>query len=486
MKKIKILAAAMLAAGLIAIAAGGAFLLSGNASKRPEKTFSDYMREADVYFADNDYYKALASYESALSEEAENHEALLGLADTYNRQGDYQNEAVIRRQIADLYPEDLDNQIGLINVLVHMKEFDEAKSRTEELVKTNDSPQLQFLYKEMNVEAPVFNLTGGSYDEYQLLELTSTYDTATVRYTTDGSAPSEESPALTQDGIVISYPQTQIRAVAISSLGFSSEETVLDFEITKEVEGVSYMDDSNAYYALSSLLRDMEINPENFDTINNYEAAQIRRAYLNGRYSASATASSELFYDGGFERNNSRYDEKGSDDLAFVAYTPFLETLVFACQKDVDLSPLEDLQYLKELSLLNDDLTDISSLSGLHSLERLALGWNSVEDVSPLAELTSLKSLGLWNNDISDISALKGLEQLEYLDISHNNVEDISVAAGMPNLTEVWINDNRISSLAPLSGCEKLFELMTAGNPITDYGNLKERTEQMYNTDLEQ
>ena len=78
------------------------------------------------------------------------------------------------------------------------------------------------------------------------------------------------------------------------------------------------------------------------------------------------------------------------------------------------------------------------------------------------------------------------LEQLEYLDISHNNVEDISVAAGMPNLTEVWINDNRISSLAPLNNCEKLFELMTAGNPITDYGNLKERAEQLYKTDLEQ
>ena len=483
MKQIKFLAAGLLAAGLIAIAAGSSFFLSGTMSSRPEKTFSDYMREADVYFKENSFYKAIVSYENALSLEEQNLEALLGLADVYSRQGDFENEVRIRKQIAELYPDEFDNQMALIEALIHLKEYDEAKSRTEALLQKSDSEQLKFLYEQMNVAAPAFNLSGGSYDEYQLLELSENEGTATVHFTVDGSEPTVESPTYTTDGIVISHPETTVRAIAVSPLGFTSEETVLDFEITKPEEEL------DRYSRLYYLTRDYYymVNGEyyDYDTVTyNHDAAQIRSVCLIGNYSPDTELRDAAFYEDHYEMFERYETDYGDDDISYLSELPFLHTVSISYQENLDLTPLESLSHLRNLSLLNDSITDLTPLENLTSLERLALGWNDIEDVTPLAGLTQLRSLGLWNNEISDISSLSELKQLEYFDIAHNNVSSIDAVSNMTHLRELWINDNQITSLAPLSACTDLNVLIMAGNPVADYGDLKERTEQLYKTDL--
>ena len=482
MKQIKFLAAGLLTAGLIAIAAGSSFFLSGTMSSRPEKTFSDYMREADVYFKENSFYKAIVSYESALALDEQNLEALLGLADVYSRQGDFENEVRIRKQIAELYPDEFDNQMALIEALIHLKEYDEAKSRTEALLQTSDSEQLRFLYEQMNVAAPVFNLPGGSYDEYQLLELSENAGTATVHFTVDGSEPTVESPTYSTDGIVISRPETTVRAIAVSPLGFTSEETVLDFEITKPVEELERY--SDLYY----LTRDYYYTvtgDHDYDTVTyNYDAAQVRSVCLVGIYSPDAEQWDAVFYEDSYDVYGGPESEYGRGDISFLSGLPFLHTLSIGYQNDLDLTPLESLSHLRNLSLLNNSISDLTPLENLTSLERLALGWNDIENVTPLAGLTKLRSLGLWNNGISDISALSELKQLEYFDISHNSISSIDAVSNMTHLRELWINDNQITSLAPLSACTDLNVLIMAGNPVSDYGDLRERTEQLYKTDL--
>ncbi len=68
---------------------------------------------------------------------------------------------------------------------------------------------------------------------------------------------------------------------------------------------------------------------------------------------------------------------------------------------------------LLELTLNNNQIIEISALSGLNSLEILFLENNLISDLNPLSGKTQLVQLWLHNNLIIDIGALAGLINLE-------------------------------------------------------------------------
>jgi len=482
MKKVKFLTIGTLVLGLVAIAVGASFLMTGTTATRPQKTFDDYMEDAEIYLDDGDYYKAVVSYESALDAKEQDVDALQGLASVYSRQMNYKKEQEIRQQIAELIPDDLNNQIRLVEIEINLGKLGTAKAMTEELMDAYDSEELRSLYAEMNIDTPIFNIASGAYGDYQLLLLMNTYNNAYVRYTTDGNEPTIDSQ-LYSDGIVISYPETVIRAKAFGALGYTSEEVRLDFTITKPTEVVS----SRSYNSYSDMLYrigDSILNKPWASDIYNYEMAQIRELYMLGDYNVSSEPMTATFCNGYFNMHERRYTEMGNFNLDFVAYTPFLKTLSVGYQNELDISPLSSLNYLENLSLLNDGITDISPLSGLSTLKKLALGWNSISDVSPLSELSGLESLGLWNNQLSDISGLENLSQLTYLDIAYNEVSQIDCVAQMPNLNELWINNNRITNISSLGNCTKLMVLMQNDNQIDDYSPIEGIAKQLYKSDV--
>ena len=67
-----------------------------------------------------------------------------------------------------------------------------------------------------------------------------------------------------------------------------------------------------------------------------------------------------------------------------------------------DLSPLAKLKSLNQLHLDNTQVSDLSPLAELKSLEVLYLHIMQVSDLSPLAELKSLRRLVLKNTQVSD------------------------------------------------------------------------------------
>ena len=485
MKRITLFASGALIISLIAIAVGGSFLMVSSTATRPSKTYDDYMADGNLYLENSEYYKAIVSYENALNEKEDSMDALLGLASTYYRQMNREKEAEVRNQIAEKNPSDLDNQVRLVELMINEGNLDEAKEKMQELMASNDSDSLRSLYSEMEIATPVFNLSSGSYAEYQLLQLTNVYTNAIVRYTTDGSEPNTSSRAYI-DGIVISYPETVIRAKAFGSLGYTSDEITLNFSITKPVEIVYSRDGyggdySDTLYRISNSILNKSWNSD----VYNYEMAQIRELYILGEYNVDSEPMSASFYKDYYKRYDSRYTEHGNFDLSFVAYTPFLKTLSVGYQTNLDLTPLASLSYIEDLSLLNNGITNISPLSGLTSLRRLALGWNNITDVTALSNLTELKSLGLWNNQIANIDALSGLSNLTYLDVAYNNISNLGVVSGMPELNELWINNNKIADISPLAGNQKLMVLMQCDNPISNYDALTDIRPQLYKTDIE-
>lgn len=480
MKHIKLLAAVMLSCALVAIAVGGSFFAAGTNRARPEKTSEDYLEDAQLYLEDGDYYKAVVFYEKLLEDQQYGPQARMGLANAYWQMGNYEEEEAVRNQIAQEEPDNQENQIRLIEIMILNKDLESAKSKTAELLERTDSDEVRSLYEEMEVAAPEFNLSSGSYDDYQLLQLANGYDNALVYYTMDGSEPTDSSPVF-ENGLVISYPETEIRAVAVNALGYKSEEIALRLTVTKPVEEVETDWHDNAL----NYIKNNVLNKSWNDPVYNYELAQLREIYLLGTYNVNTEPQDTVFFEDSYMRYNSREHEKGEFSIEFVKYTPFLKTLSVGYQESLNLEPLTGLLYLENLSLLNDNISDISPLAGLTSLKKLALGWNNIEDTSPLAGLLNLESLGLWNNQIGDVSMLGGLTGLTYFDISNNQIAQIECVRNMPELSEVWIAHNQIETLEPLDGCEKLMVLMQGGNPISNYGTVKEKADHFYKSDLD-
>ena len=68
--------------------------------------------------------------------------------------------------------------------------------------------------------------------------------------------------------------------------------------------------------------------------------------------------------------------------------------------------------------LRQDDVSDLSLLTELKSLESFTCRSRKVSDATPLAELKNLKILSLSNAQVSDLSPLAGLKNLESLSVS--------------------------------------------------------------------
>ena len=411
------------------------------------------------------YEEAILSFDKIIEIESENPNALLGLARSY--QGlNYQTDAEkAYSMVLELDQSNASAWIDLAELYISQGKLSEARELLQAATKAITDPEVTELYDQTAVDEPVFSHASGSYDDYFVLTIENLRPDQAVYYTTDGSQPDTMSNRY-EDGIVISNPQTQIRAFAINAFGYQSNVSASEFEITVPAVRIEpEWEDQELYQALCAALHVDE------GELYNYHLAQLRRLYIIGYNQNSQSTISAQFYSNRVEVDNGTYHTPYGNvrSLNLLSYCKYLESLNISFQSGIDLDGIRGLSELTDLSLLHTEIHDISVLSSLTSLERLSLGWNEIEDISPIGALTKLQSLGLWDNNITDISALSNLKELYYLDVSNNAIVDISVVKNMPYLTELWIYNNRISDLDPVLGLTQLDVLMLRDNPIGDY-----------------
>lgn len=479
MKKRRALIIVTLICALVMTAVGFAAMSVPANNKPEEKDAHHYVSRGDIYYRDGEFEMALVSYQKALEIDAENTAALHGQALSNSALG-YTEEAIADyEKLAAAVPEDAEIQLERVNAMIVAGYLDEAKATLEGLMVTFDNKKMEQLYQQMTVAAPKADLQSGVYDSYQILNLTSDNPNATIYYTTDGSEPHSGSSVYTEN-LIISAPSTVFKVRCINYLGYESEVIELDYTITVPVEQIMKRDYSSFGNAVREVLGRGYNQP-----VYNYEVAQITSLYIigDGYYQNPDTTT---FYGNSYYPSNyaSHYSDRGNADLGNLKYLPFLETLVVCWQDNVSLQSIAELQYLKNLSLLNNHISDISPLSKLTGLEKLALGWNNIRDISPLKGMENLVSLGLWNNQIKDISAVSQLTQLQYLDIANNQIASLDAVADLHNLQEFWANGNQITSLSPLDSDGVLRILMIADNPLEDFETWKDAHPNLVRTDI--
>jgi fibronectin type 3 domain-containing protein len=135
-----------------------------------------------------------------------------------------------------------------------------------------------------------------------------------------------------------------------------------------------------------------------------------------------------------------------------------------------NLSGVEWLENVTNLSLRSNRIDDVSKLSGLARLGYLALDGNNITNLKPLAALTKLNYLSLNGNPVSDISSLSALISLTSLYLNDTKTASLSPLSNSLNLVYLSVYNSEIVDVGPLAGLKSLARLYLGGNHIVDIG----------------
>ena len=161
-------------------------------------------------------------------------------------------------------------------------------------------------------------------------------------------------------------------------------------------------------------------------------------------------------------------------DVSALAGMSSLDELTLNANPSLgNLVGIEGLASLRTLDLSADKLSNLDDLAGLTGLETLKLDQNAISDLSPLTSLSRLRTLSLWQNRVTDLAPLAMLPALTSLQVSGNLLSDLGPDGTFHRLTYLAAFDNRITSLAGLARA-RLTAADLRWNQISDVGPLRD------------
>ncbi len=117
---------------------------------------------------------------------------------------------------------------------------------------------------------------------------------------------------------------------------------------------------------------------------------------------------------------------------------------------------------LSELWVMDCPVGDLSPIRLLSYLRSLVIYSVPIADLWPTTKLKSLEVLTLWKTNVVDLSPIAGLTNLRFLDISESNVDDIRALEGLTKLTELRSPSVKSGHLAVLTALPSLKTLFVA------------------------
>ncbi len=113
------------------------------------------------------------------------------------------------------------------------------------------------------------------------------------------------------------------------------------------------------------------------------------------------------------------------------------------------------------LDLSNKGLrdSDIKNIKYLKNLTRAELSGNNLTDISVLQTITTLEEIDATDNNISDISFMKKLPNLKIVVMNNNPIKDISVFSNFSTIEKIWLNDTYVTDISSISKNKGMTEL---------------------------
>ena len=114
-----------------------------------------------------------------------------------------------------------------------------------------------------------------------------------------------------------------------------------------------------------------------------------------------------------------------------------------------------DLEKVRELYLVHDQLTDVKGLEKLNQLTELSLIDNQLTDVKGLEKLTQLRNLWLYSNQLTDVKGLEKLTQLKCLYLNKNKLTDVKGLEKLDQLKVLFLDGNPALTKAQIDQLQK-------------------------------
>jgi hypothetical protein len=146
-------------------------------------------------------------------------------------------------------------------------------------------------------------------------------------------------------------------------------------------------------------------------------------------------------------------------DISFVQNLEKLEELNIANNPVIELYVTAN---LKKINLQNTDINDISPLCDCRFIEDISIDYSNIDDLNPIFELTELKRLFLYGTALPDeyLPKISNLTNLRELVIFKENTEfDCNVVSNLKHLEELAIfrtNSINVDSLSNLTNLKSL------------------------------
>ena len=139
-------------------------------------------------------------------------------------------------------------------------------------------------------------------------------------------------------------------------------------------------------------------------------------------------------------------------DVSLLSNTPFVQKLELSHNQLTSsaISEVGSCEFLTYLSLADNKLDDISTLSKLSAIKELRLQENQITDVKPLKDLTSVKALYLGDNKLTSVDFLYKLVDLRILYLNNNEIDSLELLSDLTKLNILNISSNKIDSLGIL------------------------------------
>ena len=113
-------------------------------------------------------------------------------------------------------------------------------------------------------------------------------------------------------------------------------------------------------------------------------------------------------------------------DISDLALLKNAKIIALEANQISDITPLYQIKSLEELILNCNPIKSIEGIEALQNLRSVCLNFTEVTDISPLFKLPLLDNINVRFSNVSSIEGIENLTQLTWLAMGYSNITDIS------------------------------------------------------------
>ncbi len=419
-----------------------------------DRDFARDLLIAQARYLDSAGHHDLAAmlYDQAYLHADKDDAVAIELAQQYKDAGNYTKaeytltKAIASNPTADLY-------IALCQTFVEQNKLMDAVNLLDRI----EDPAMKAELDALRPQVPQVDTAPGFYSRYITVTVSAE---DSLLLSTDGEYPSLTKHTMDQpqQALDLAQGETILYTLAINDDGLVSPLGIYGYTLGGVVETVTFVDPAmeDAIRNVLGFTEDMEVSTSDLWTITEFTVPQDAKSYED-LYRMTYLTSLTI-------QNPAVEDLSGLSALVHL-------TDLFVAGADLTpqaLSAIASLPDLRELTLANCGLTDISGLASATGLTYLDLSYNSLRDLSALTGMEQLSTLYMTNNALTDLDALRVLENLTILDLSYNSISSLEPIFGIRSLTSLSVGHNLLSDILGIQNLADLTRLDLSYNSLTN------------------